>query len=91
MGIYLRARETVQRYRIRCAKRYNTGLILGKIVRGIGKACQLMGRAIVRERVRPVPVQRDMPHSSTHSVNCNEPILVWPVLFDPSERSSSHH
>ncbi len=81
MGVYLRARETVQRYRIRCAKRYYAGLLVGNMVRGIGHIFKMIGRAIVRKSAMSASVDR----SQVPSVHCAESSLVWPKLFDPSD------
>ena len=81
MGAYLRARETVQRYRIRCAKRYYAGLLVGKMVRSIGQIIKMTGKAVVRKSAMPATVDR----SQAQSVDRVEPSLVWPKLFDPSE------
>ena len=97
MGVYLRARETVKRHRVRRAKRYRAGLVIGKTVRAVAKvvrfACRVFlkaGRFVVTDLpLNPPPaapvVQPAMPVKPAAQEQ------VWPVLFDPIDHPQHMH
>lgn len=77
MGVYLRARESVQRYRIRCAKRYRAALLIGKMVGKIGRLCQMIGKVTAWQLAKPKPAGPATP------------ALVWPGLCDPTQQQQT--
>lgn len=85
MGTYLRARESVQRYRIRCAKRFRAGRLAGTAVRNVWLLLKVTGKAVafLAVRLASCPQEKAMPGKQTGTTNAQED-LVWPALSVPN-------
>lgn len=85
IGIYLRACESVQRYRIRCAKLFRAGRLAGTIVRSACHLLKAVGKGVAFLAVRLVasPQEKAMPVKQTGTPN-ETTELVWPTLSVPN-------
>lgn len=85
MGVYLRACESVQRYRIRCAKLFRAGHLAGATVRNVCRLFKAVGKGVAFLAVRLASSQQEkaMPVKPTGTPNEMEG-LVWPTLSVPN-------
>lgn len=85
MGAYLRACESVQRYRIRCAKRFRAGRLAGALVRNVWLLLKATGKglAFLAVRLASSPQEKAMSGKQTGAPN-EKKDLVWPTLSVPN-------
>lgn len=96
LGVYLRACESVQRYRIRCAKRYRFGRTAGAVVKSIYLLFKAVGQGVFQLAVkggapsekRPAPVEKATVLSANPAKPKESHALVWPTLFAPNDIES---
>lgn len=83
MGVYLRASESVQRYRIRCAKRFRAGRMAGTVVRQVYLLLKAIGMRVTSLAVRLGSSSQEQPQPNLPASAGN--VLVCPTLHAPNE------